>query len=104
MAQENPAMAGSSPAYPQRGKHSMSKTQTKRTGRKSQAIDPLEAAEILTAAVRYCQEAGLKVQFIEGKGALWLAFPGYVIVPLPGGGIEITNPVAAENVPLPDPV
>jgi hypothetical protein len=49
---------------------------TKRARRKTQAITPREAIEILASAVSYCQQAGLTVKAGNADGNLALVIEG----------------------------
>lgn len=89
MAHVNHVMAGSLRIFRPKGKLNMPKTQAKRTERKSIPIDTAEAAEILSSAISYCQQAGILVQNFTLDGVLWLSFPGLSVAPYPGGGVEI---------------
>ncbi len=41
--------------------------------------DKYWAAEVLSSAVRICQEAGIVVVAAEDDGLLWLGFPGMIL-------------------------
>lgn len=66
----------------------MSETQ-KASTKSKQPPSPAEAAAILASAVGYCQKAGVPINSAMDGSDLWLKFPGFEIVPLPSGNIEI---------------